>query len=386
METKYILNFIKNTAIILVLLLPIILFLFSTGEFQSIASAANKQILEKNNSIYGVAFRNNTIEYKLQMLSKVNPKIITLGSSRVLQFSKEMFKKDFYNLGNSMSSINEGFEISDYIINQNPDIVFFGVDFWWFNENWIIPRPLETKEALLNNIEKPYSIDISNIMETIKWIFSGKITLSDIYNQFNYGSSNIGLQGIYGDGFRSDGQHFSSRTIAGKIPSHDIKFITTTDEVNIGTRYNFSKGINAKHYENFLMLVKKISLSGTKVIIFFPPFAPEINTALINSNKIKFIEILKNKFIKDNLSFYDFTNSKKISSSSCEFIDGIHPGIVTNARLLLKISQNDDKVHKYLDYEYVKNIVNNNQGLSYLPNNEISSLPEVDYLAIGCQK
>ena len=142
METKYLLNFIKNTAIILVFLSPIPLFLFSTGEFQSIALVADKQLSGKSNSIYGVAFRNNTIEYKMQMLSEVNPKIITLGSSRVLQFSKEMFNKDFYNLGNTMSSINEGFEISDHIINQNPEIVFFGIDFWWFNENWLIPRSL----------------------------------------------------------------------------------------------------------------------------------------------------------------------------------------------------------------------------------------------------
>ena len=149
METKYLLNFIKNTAIILVLLSPIPLFLFSTGEFQSIASVAEKQLSEKNNSIYGVAFRNNTIEYKTHMLSKVKPKIITLGSSRVLQFSKEMFNKDFYNLGNTMSSINEGFEISDLIIHENPDIVFFGIDFWWFNENWLTPRPLETKKPYL---------------------------------------------------------------------------------------------------------------------------------------------------------------------------------------------------------------------------------------------
>tara|TARA_B100000787_G_scaffold134677_1_gene103509 strand:+ start:2941 stop:4101 length:1161 start_codon:yes stop_codon:yes gene_type:complete len=386
METKYLLNFIKNTAIILVFLSPIPLFLFSTGEFQSIALVADKQLSGKSNSIYGVAFRNNTIEYKMQMLSEVNPKIITLGSSRVLQFSKEMFNKDFYNLGNTMSSINEGFEISDHIINQNPEIVFFGIDFWWFNENWLTPRPLVIKETLLNNIDEPYSIDISNIMETIKWIFSGKIALLDIYNQIFHGNNNIGLQGIYADGFRSDGQHFSSRTITGEFPTKDINFIATTKEVNMGTRYNFSKGINSKHYNNFLVLVEKLRLSGIKVVIFLPPFAPEINTVLNNSKKIKFIEELKNEFIKNNLPFYDFTDSEKINSSSCEFIDGIHPGIVTNARILLKISKNDAKVQKHLNYEYIKNIVDNNQGLSYLPNNEISSLPEVDYLNIGCKK
>ena len=81
-------------------------FLHSNFESNEYSQIVNRQ--QANNSIYGTALNSNTFYYKLELIKQVKPKIISLGSSRVMQFRKDGFKTSFSNAGGAMNHLNEG--------------------------------------------------------------------------------------------------------------------------------------------------------------------------------------------------------------------------------------------------------------------------------------
>ena len=385
MEKKYIFNFFASLLVILVLISPISIFLFNAGEFKSISSIANEQLTSDNEVIYGSALRSNDVNYKSYMLSQIKPKIITLGSSRVMKFSKHMFNQSFYNLGGVMSSINQGFALSDHIIEQNPEVILLGVDLWWFNDKWLRVEPLETYNKIEDYARVQY-LNARDIVDVVQWIISGKIKTVNLFNSFASKNKNIGLQGLYSDGFGADGEHFTTRLMTGETPSKDFEFNESIKEVSKGTRYNFESGVNQQHYENFELLIKKFKSAGINIVIYLPPFSPEISNILRGSSKVDFINELKNKFDESNIIYYDFGNPENLNSSSCEFFDGIHPGNITNARLLLEINSNENDINGYIKTSYLKDVIYKFKDFASILNPNLTSLKEIDFLGIECEK
>jgi len=174
-----------------------------------------KQNSPSSVSIYGTALRDNTSKYKLHMLKQRDSKIVALGSSRVLQFQEYMFNDSFYNLGGVMNSISDGNMIADYIIKLKPEIILLGIDIWWFNENYLKPNQQVLQLAYNSKIENILSnqeynsiaAKISDVRQVYKYIYSGKLKIKDMYSQLTNGSRNIGISGIYGDGFSPDGSY-----------------------------------------------------------------------------------------------------------------------------------------------------------------------------------
>ena len=76
-------------------------YLAANYENNSYSDIVKRQI--KNDSIYGTSLNQNTFSYKLELIKNVAPKIIALGSSRIMQFRKEDFNTSFINAGGAMN-------------------------------------------------------------------------------------------------------------------------------------------------------------------------------------------------------------------------------------------------------------------------------------------
>lgn len=172
----------------------------------------------------------------------------------------------------------------------------------------------------------------------------------------------------------------------GKTPSKDLEFNESIKELNKGNRYDFESGVNQQHYENFILLVNKCKSAGIKVVIYLPPFSPEISNILRGSSKVDFINELKNKFDESNIIYYDFGNPENLNSSSCEFFDGIHPGNITNARLLLEINSYQNDINRYIKTSYLKDMIYKFNDFTSIPNPSLTSLEEIGFIGIGCEK
>ena len=83
-----------------------IVYLQNIYEIKKIEEIVERQI--EKDSIYGAAFNTNTFRYKLNLVKKLNPDIIALGSSTIMTLKEEIFNKSFVNAGGAMNNIDEG--------------------------------------------------------------------------------------------------------------------------------------------------------------------------------------------------------------------------------------------------------------------------------------
>jgi hypothetical protein len=84
-------------------------------------------------------FHQDFTRYKWLGFKRARPKVLVLGSSRVMRFRAEMFGAGgahFYNMGGAIRSIEDLVawkrSVPDDLL---PEVLILGIDEWWFNEN-----------------------------------------------------------------------------------------------------------------------------------------------------------------------------------------------------------------------------------------------------------
>ncbi len=382
---SYLKNCIKFIGLIGFILSPFVIYIYSSGEYLSPKEVANKQLAADKALIYGTALHDITFNYKNHMLSRVRPKIVALGSSRIMQFRDNMFAKKFYNLGGVMNNISEGLFFSSRIIEEAPEVVILNADIWWFIGKF-------SDKNLTHLAESDFSLSPkfspADLIKTLKWIYEGSILWGEMYNQLNEESNHIGISGNKGDGFGPDGSRYYTRVATGKKASGDTKFSTTTGRINKGiNRFEHSASANKQSIKGFMDLVKRLTDNNIHVIVFFPPFAPIVNGLMSDlAENYFYIEDIKQKLKNKGLSFYDYTDPLSIGSNSCEFIDGFHGGDILYMRILVELALKDSILEKYIDRNYLLELIKQYEGFAFLPDSSITRDKEIDFLQIGCEK
>lgn len=370
------------------LLSPFALYSHSAGEYLPAKKVAEKQLTSNEKVVYGTALHDIKIDYKNYMLGKIHPKIVSLGSSRVMQFRDYMFSKQFYNLGGVMTSVHRGVNFAPRIIKEAPDLVIIGADIWWFNEKFHSLNYHRWEKPIKNSGDVSPKFKFNDILSIAKWYLKGRISTKEISNQIFIGGRHIGIAGLRGDGFGPDGTQYYTRTMIGEKVSQDIKFSDTLRMVNSGVdKFLYSSVANNQHVDRFTRLVKTMENNKIHVIIFLPPFAPEVYARMNElEDKYSYINELRGKLKARGIIFHDFTNPSTLGSNSCEFIDGFHGGEVTYLRILDAIGKTDPHLKRYIDQDYLTYLIEQNKGLAFRPDEGITESLEIDFLDIGCNK
>jgi hypothetical protein len=378
---KYLYYYLLFTCLLVVIPADCILFLYRLGEYESIDSVIEKQKNEK--VIYGTSIHSNTDMYKMALLTDYKPNIISLGSSRVMQFRQHMFLDSFVNLGGLVNSINQGLYWASDIAAGKPKIILFGVDVWWFNEYF--HNPLSKYKGKKYQNYYPKSGDVVSVL---RWLITGKISFQEMLNMTSTASADIGLSGYFKDGFGPDGSYYYTRLITGQKEPHDKKFGDTFQRIENGNnRFKYSSKAHKQHIDNFILLIRALEESGSDIIIFFPPFANAVNARLNEKDgKYDYIRDVKYKLIEKGIKYYDYTNAVLIGSSDCEFIDGFHGGEVTYMRILADISKTEPSLADLVDSKVIHSSITKHKGHVFIPDMEIINRDEVDFLGIGCKK
>ena len=126
-----------------------ILYLYRSGEYLGLDEIIASQQESNSKVLYGTALHANTRQYKKELLAKTQPKVIALGSSRVMQFRQHMFSGEFLNLGGGMESIHDGIKLIPDIIKRKPELIILGLDIWWFNDRFQSPE-MQSSEISFN--------------------------------------------------------------------------------------------------------------------------------------------------------------------------------------------------------------------------------------------
>jgi len=377
--------------ILIIGLIPYILiyfFLVKNYENNTFKEIVSRQI--KNNSIYGTALNQNSFLYKLELINNIKPKVIVLGSSRVMQFRKESFNTSFVNAGGGMNHLNEGYDFlnSMYKIHK-PEYIILGLDFWWFNDDFNQPKSFAYHKNTGN------TIDFHKISKTITWLIKGKIKFSlrtifdnnKIVNQYtNY--DNLGFDAIAtSDGFRKDGSRCYTKIITGIKPSKDIKFKNTFKRIKNGdSRFQYGDILSKNRLKIFQDILTLAEKNKTKIIIIIPPVSNKVFHKMQTYN-YKFIKKLSTYISLLKVENYNYHKDTIITSNNCEYIDGFHGGDIIYKRILRDIYKNKSTFSDYININQVEKDIKKFKGkvLTILPT-DVFKKDEIDFLQLGCKK
>jgi hypothetical protein len=374
-------------------LLPFLLsslWLSSIYEHNTFSTIVKRQI--QNNSIYGTALNQNTFKYKLELLKQTKPVVVAIGSSRVMQFRKESFSVPFVNAGGAMNHLNEGLLfIEEMLTIYKPKYILIGLDFWWFNDNYVQPSIFSYHNNSgdimdFKKIIKPYYFILKEktSFNNLKYIYNNNFIENPLTAYDSLGFMAIKTS----DGFRSDGSKLYAKTIFGIKESDDENFRDTLSRISKGNRrFQFNSDISRERVILFEKILKTILENNIKPIIIVPPVS-NIVYQHMNNEKYEFINKLNQYLNKLKVVSYNYHNPELISINDCEFIDGFHGGDIFYQRILKDIYKSKKNVsfNKLININSIDENIKKYKGKVLTLNHQESLLKEVDFLKIGCIK
>lgn len=383
--------FIKKIIIFLIPVGLILIFpalvLFFGREYYSIEAGIKAQIT-KPETIFGFSYNNLGPIYKKLLIDVMNPEVITLGSSRVMQFRKEFFTEPnkFINAGGGATGIDN---IEEFIKRLPPDnkvnFIILGLDQEMFKVSPSVNLPLDSNSETYyqkNVFERFVVLLIKNWKKIYQDYFLKKFSLVELSKQ-SPKTNNIGISAIINkDGFRHDGSYQYGKVINGKNRIMNLKLeIDKTLQLIKQDRSSFRYGESiSKPAINYLGNILKLSKErGIYVIGFLPPYANQTYQEMVSvddSYKKIVIDLpneLNSIFSNYDFSFYDFSDIRVLGANDNEFIDQSHGTDKLYLRMIIHMAEKNKELNQYTDLNKLKEILQQTNG-DFLalnsPNNE----------------
>lgn len=365
--------------IILALLITIIVFGAKRTKFVETGNITKEIIRNKQKYLLPDSRGLDYVLIKSNIYNKIRPRIVAIGSSRVLQFRESFFSKSFYNMGYTVGDIPAiKATVNHMDKSHRPDLIIVGIDFWWFLKNYTLnpvysgsKREGLSIKGILKYIFYPYFLWIkneSNLAAFIESFYSPKIT-SDSRGTIHDGSF------LYFD------------IIDGSSP-HDVKFRKTEKRVHDCTSPFFSaREISKEHVEAFITYAKELQAIARHVVYIMPPISNYIYRDMkSNENLYPHVFLLKKMLEDKGIRVFDYTDPLTVNSSDCEMIDGFHGGEITYARLMLDLARKDPEIQYAINAEYLSDSVKKFNGYAMIPDTSYFNGREVDFLELNCKK
>jgi hypothetical protein len=357
-EFKEVRLFIKKS----LLFLPIVLLfgfcfamLYNSGEIIDFNKLVKIHNINKT-SIIGFAYSNPDVELKLAATITKKPKILTLGTSRVMQFREGFFTQEFYNAGGGISKLQHYKLFINKFIDSGyvPEYLIIGLDQYFFNENF--DKLAFDNEYSKRINQKQFKLNYRYSLKMyLKDMAKGKLNIT-LFKNDNY----IGLNSLLNcNGFRSDGSYYYGGLLKNGV-EFDKDFEDTLSRIKDGrSRFEYADEINTKALDEIEALLGICHANNIKVIAIIPPYAPSIYNTMKETQNYKYLDYIypevKPCFEKYGYEVYDFTNLE--NSEDTEFLDGFHGSEVTYLKVLLEMAKNNDDIRKVTDINHLKELL-----------------------------
>jgi hypothetical protein len=379
-----------------VMALPLFInLLFITNAHEHTTYGEIVKIQQAKNAIYGTALNQNTFAYKIELVRNTKPKIIALGSSRVLELREEFFNASFVNCGGAMNNLEEGkVFLAELFRHHKPEVLILGLDFWWFSdgfsqrENFDYHRNTGA-DLTLDKLIKPYDFLVSSKINLRDYL---QILLfkNDKNHITNY--NNLGLTAIKrSDGFRKDGSYLYANTIAGFAPEGQ-RITGFNDKLDPKRRFEFGPNLSQGRINALIDIIEMCIHNSVMPVMIIPPVTTMAYQRIITRPE-KYGYVFRFQEYVKSIPFetYDFHDIKKAGSNDCECIDGFHIGDVAYQRILLKIlNQNQASVISgYVNASLIERMVREHEGkvmTVFETDRGRFNYKETDFLKLGCQK
>lgn len=337
--------------ILIIISLPVYVLYLSGESFRNL-----KDVRDTNPELIGYLYHDRNYKVlKYELFKNSEPSIISLGSSRALQFRSEFFDEKFYNMGYVIKRMKDLEEFTSFYHDNNLNIktILLTVDFWMFNENWDEFYPKENLLDLTENTASELKYIPSTFLLRNIWrdIIKGVYPLNQKF-QTNY----FGLNAqIYNNGFRKDGSYQYgnqvSKLLSDDKSAGDYKNHTTLDFIKNGKgRFACSTDISESALSQLRTALDFFANQEIEIYLLLPPYAPEVYNTLTNQKQSCYayhdmvISALEDiEYSYSNVTFIDFSLFNKEEFNQNYYIDGYHGGEVLYYEMLKYISNSSIK-------------------------------------------
>ncbi|MBQ9536217.1 MAG: hypothetical protein IJU79_00335 [Desulfovibrionaceae bacterium] len=346
------------------------------------------------NVLFGSGVSQDFVDYKLQLYTQVKPKIVALGSSRVMQFRGAYFTAPFLNMGGVAGNIPVLRSTLEAMLKvHKPEAIILGLDFWWFMPTWN-PDPFME--------EPPTSGSYVYSLETLKkpwvWLLTGKISGRDLaaplLQLFGLGfrANRLGIMAQQtDDGFAKDGSWYYTAELTGQKRPFDFQFEDTFTQIEYGMKAFYHVQSTMAPHETHLAALSEIycrlQALGIKTYVFLPPLAERIFLRLQKlEDKYPHLFTLAQALKARGIQVLDLSDPRKLASGDCEFVDGFHGGEVTYMRILRHLADQWASLVQYVDMTALNKAIREWKGHAMSFDTNITSVGEVDFMEWGCPK
>lgn len=328
---------------------------YIAGEFRDIDLLIQEQ--RKDHSIFiGMGYNAQTIYYKLTNANYYQPDVISLGTSRVMQFKNEYFSAGFYNCGGAVGGNYD--EYLNFLKNlkYHPKLIILGLDQWVFNDSWNQSCDIYSDYTDITLIDRNKIVMTDAIIRD--WI-AGKWTLNEINNY----SMNYGFNGrVKDNGFQWDGSYYYGNFYRAPEVQEDYLFADTFKRIDGGYgRFDWGEHIDnetLEYLENFLRYCRS---NDIEVIGFVPPFAPSVYNRMVESGKYGYLfeidPVCEKLFGEYGYEYYSYMGGAALGADDSYFIDGFHGGEVMYAYIIKDMLGHNSNIRQYINEDKLNDLL-----------------------------
>ena len=326
-------NIIKSNFFLKLCLISVFLiFIFSQSNINFFLKKNNTEamlakLLVNNEGIYSTKMDERQFVKNRIIYETIDPKILVIGSSRIMAISNENFNEQILNLSVSGASIEDQITIIEMAIEKfNPDKILLGADPWLFNKN--------NNQTRWKSIQKEYQFAIRNInsmnkkekilssIDVEKNYFFYEHFLDKFYNFLNIRKLEIELgensnDNLTKDIILKDGTRvFRKQEVKTKIKPTVVdysmeKYVFSNDYYNIYK--TFIEYLQKTHNKEVILVLSPYYSPSYELTIKEKPFYLELEK--------KFKELSK----ETNIQIIGSYNPLLTTCSADEFFDSMHP-------------------------------------------------------------
>jgi len=337
---------------------------------------------------------------KSAMIRRRNPRILVLGSSRVMEFRSFMFhpyEASFYNAGGLIQTVNDLAEYTRQVTDgrfPRPQAIIVGIDPWWLSE---ATAPVEKKSWLDGDEDAAYSfaahVEAARyLLQTGKsnfpWRvgFGNKPATSPFYDYHAFGITAV-VGGI-GERF-SDGSYLYTQHLVDfmKHPAYRDRLTTPAlDQVkHTSLLFQPSSRVETGRAAVLRESLKSLKALGIEVYAFQPPFSSEVMQALNESQPLaRFWSEYKNDLLaqlkQDGIDCLPVTSARDFGLDDRYMFDGLHAGEVFDSYIVEELVRRapPGSLLSSVDLTYVANLrtKDNSMPLCFYPPPNVDGVAE----------
>lgn len=338
---------------------PLALLALSGEAFRDIDPVLESTI-RSGHGLIGFAWNEQNYPYMKYrgLLLQPQRELLALGSSRVLQFRREMFRCSFWNAGYTIQTADDVREFLELVPQDHqPRLLLLALDQWMFNSNWIASAGRSSSDTWTHNPSVNLQQGLRLLPDVVGDTLRGRISPAALLADRS--DAPFGLNAWQNrKGFRADGSFAYGRQLEQRLSGDrqcpDFEFAASLRRVAEGReRFRYGDVPDPAALQEIGELLGECSRRRIGVIAFLPPFADVVAEAMRKSGQhdyvVKLPEMLRSVFADSGHELHDFSSMSACGSSDAEAIDGFHAGETATVRMLLRMLRANSRLRECSD-------------------------------------